>query len=74
MFTFRDVVVFFAGAEFFHTISHIILGYVLHLPMHVGILWTHHLNTVAVVVNAAITIVLIWWSMRLKEAPHRKKK
>lgn len=61
----RDVIVFLAGAECFHTISHIILPYFITLPLDMGIMTlTPTLNIVVIMVNAAITIVLLWWASR----------
>lgn len=63
----RDVVVFLAGAEFFHTLSHIILPYFITLPLNMNIMmFTSSLNTGAIVINALITIVLLWWASRIK--------
>ena len=64
----RDVVVFFAGAEAFHTLSHIGLGMSGLLPMSVS--WfpvevTPGLNAFAVVVNALVTCGLLYWAHRL---------
>lgn len=62
----RDVVIFFAGAEFFHTISHIILPYFITLPIDMKfIVFTSTINIWAVVINAIITIALLWWASRL---------
>lgn len=63
----RDVVVFIAGAEFFHTLSHIILPYFITLPINIGfITFTPVLNFWAIGINAVITIALLWWAHRLK--------
>lgn len=62
----RDVVIFFAGAEFFHTLSHVILPYFISLPLNMGfMMFTHTLNIGAIVINAVLTIVLLWWASRL---------
>jgi hypothetical protein len=63
----RDVVIFFAGAEFFHTISHIILPYFVTLPLDMKFMvFTPSWNVFAIVVNAVITIALLWWACRIK--------
>lgn len=63
----RDVVIFAAGAEFFHTLSHIILPYLVTLPVNMKfITLTPSLNMFAIIINAIITIALLWWARRLK--------
>lgn len=63
----RDVVIFFAGAEFFHTLSHIILPYFINLPVDMKfMLLTPTINTLAIIINAVITVALLWWAHRLK--------
>jgi hypothetical protein len=63
----RDVVIFFAGAEFFHTISHIILPYFVTLPLDMKFMvFTPSWNVFAIVLNAVITIALLWWACRIK--------
>lgn len=62
----RDVVVFLAGAEFFHAISHIILPYFIALPIHTNIIEvTSTVNYVAIFINAIITLLLLWWASKL---------
>lgn len=62
----RDVIVFLAGAEFFHTISHIILPYFITLPIHTSVIEvTHTVNYVAIFINAIITLLLLWWATKL---------
>lgn len=66
MFTTRDIVIFLAGAEAFHTISHILIGYLHILPMQLfSITWTQQLNFWAIIINAVITALLLWWASRL---------
>lgn len=63
----RDVIIFFAGAEFFHTLSHIILPYFITLPLDMNfMIFTHTVNIWAIVINALITIALLWWASRIK--------
>ena len=63
----RDVVVFIAGAEFFHTLSHIFLPYFTGLPLHLKFMeLTATLNAWIIVINAIITIALLWWASRLR--------
>lgn len=67
MFTLRDFVIFLAGFEFFHTISHIILPFFIELPIHTKfILVTSNLNLWAIAINALITVALLWAAYKLK--------
>lgn len=67
MFSFRDFIIFLAGAEFFHTISHIILPFLITLPMEFTfIVLTKNLNMFVIAINAIITLLLLWWSYKLK--------
>jgi uncharacterized PurR-regulated membrane protein YhhQ (DUF165 family) len=69
MWTKREVIIFFAGVEAFHTLSHLSLNVSGQLPMRVfGFNVTAGLNAWAIVVNAAITAALLWWARRLKGA------
>lgn len=62
----RDVIVFLAGAEFFHTLSHIILPFFITLPIHTTIIEiTNTVNYVAILINAIITLLLLWWAKKL---------
>ena len=63
----RDVIIFFAGAQVFHTLSHIILNFTDTLPINVfSITWTQQLNVAAIAINGLITVGLLWWSSKLK--------
>lgn len=66
MFSFRDLIIFLAGAQFFHTISHIMLAFCIKLPLDFkfGVL-TKKLNLFAIIVNALTTILLLWWGYKL---------
>lgn len=66
MISLRDVIIFLAGAQAFHTISHIAIGYLHILPIKIfGINWTQQLNLFAIIINAVITILLLWWVSKL---------
>lgn len=68
MFKLRDFVLFFAGAEFFHTLSHIILPYFITLPLDMRfMMFTSKLNIWAIIINTIITILLLWWASRLNK-------
>ncbi len=67
MCTLRDIVIFFAGAAFFHTLSHIILPYFVSMPLDIGIMvLTPTLNLWIIGINALITLALLWWAYKLK--------
>lgn len=68
MCTLRDIVIFIAGAEFFHTLSHIILPFFISLPLNLGFIqFTATVNYWAIAINAVITIGLLWWACKLKK-------
>ena len=64
----RDALVFFAGAEAFHTLSHVWLGVSGMLPMEIqfpSITITQDLNVFVIVVNALVTVGLLYGAKRL---------
>lgn len=64
----RDIIVFFAGAQAFHTLSHILLGLFVTLPMQLSFMTlTPLLNFWAILINAGVTAVLLWWASTLKK-------
>lgn len=64
----RDVVIFLAGAAFFHTLSHIVLPYVLPLPINMGFMvLTNQFNCWVIGVSALVTIALLWWACKLSK-------
>jgi len=64
----RDVVIFFAGAEFFHTLSHVLMLYFIEMPIDMGFMeFTTELNYVAIGVNGFITVLLLFWAYRLSK-------
>jgi hypothetical protein len=63
-----DALVFFAGAEAFHTLSHVWLGLSGMLPVEISfppMTITPSLNLFAIIVNALITIGLLYGARRL---------
>ena len=69
MCTKKEVLIFLAGAEAFHTLGHIVLSTSGLLPLHIAWLpWTFtpQLNIAAIAVNALITISLLYWASTLK--------
>lgn len=68
----RDVVIFLAGAAFFHTLSHVMLPMfvqfpmVVHLPMVVGMITLSSMANIGIIVGSALlTVALLWWACRL---------
>ena len=64
----RDIVLFLAGAEAFHTLAHMWLGMAVAWPMSLKLprmTVTSAVNTGAIVINALITLALLWWAWRL---------
>jgi hypothetical protein len=67
MFKFKNLIIFLAGASFFHTISHIVVPYIVILPFPTRFIeWTPSLNAWAIGINAAVTVILLLWASRLK--------
>ena len=65
---FRDVLIFLAGAEFFHTLAHIMIPYFVSFPMDMNfVVITSTMNNYAIVINAAITVSLLWWAGRVRK-------
>lgn len=63
----RDVVVFLAGAFFLHTLSHFLLPYFFSFPIHMKAMeLTTGMNLWMIVINAIITIALIWLAAKMK--------
>jgi len=62
----RDIIIFLAGAQAFHTLTHIALMFSRLLPFKMyGIAFTVGLNNFAVIFNAISTISLLWWADKL---------
>jgi hypothetical protein len=67
MFSLKNILIFLAGAEFFHTLSHILLPFFVELPLETkAILLTSTLNIWAIIINAIITLALLWWAIKVK--------
>lgn len=68
MFSLRDVILFLAGIEFFHTISHIFIIYFLKLPLDMKFMvLTPTINWITIIANAIITVLLLWLAYRMKK-------
>ncbi len=60
--TTKDIIVFLAGAQTFHTLSHLVIGLDGALPIKFFFInWTKQLNYMAIAINAVITAGLFWW-------------
>jgi len=63
MWTKKETILFFAGAEAFHTLSHVMLAGSHILPFTIyGITVTQTLNAVAIAINGLITGILLVWA------------
>jgi len=65
MWSLRDVVLVLAGAEAFHTLSHIWLGMAGVLPLQMKLphmTVTTRVNVAAIMANAIATVGLFWWA------------
>ena len=64
----RDVVIFLAGAEFFHMLSHIVLTSLISFPWQTKVMIvSKSLNSWAILVNGAVTIALLVYAAKLKK-------
>lgn len=67
MFSLKNVLIFFAGAEFFHTLFHILLPFFVELPLETKLVYlTPALNMWGIIINAVITLVLLWGANKVK--------
>lgn len=66
MCTLRDTVVFLAGAEAMHTLSHVMMHFYMTFPLQVGH-WmvSSNMNNWGMIVNGVITVLLLFWAHRL---------
>lgn len=68
MLSLRDFVIFLAGAQFFHTLSHLLMSYFVVLPLQMKFFeLTPVMNFWATIVNGVITLLLLWWAHRLSK-------
>jgi hypothetical protein len=66
----RDTLVFLAGAEAFHTLTHVWWGLSGMLPMEIPfppITMTAGLNAFAIVINGLIMAGLLYWATRFRK-------
>lgn len=58
----RDIILFLAGAQTFHTLSHILLAFSGSLPIRFfNFWWTKQLNILGIIINMAVTAALFYW-------------
>lgn len=61
----RDWIIFFAGAEAFHAVSHAVLYFAGVLPLRFFFMTlTPPLDLMAIGANAAISLALLWWASK----------
>jgi hypothetical protein len=64
----KNILIFLAGAEFFHTFVHVMLAYVNRFPIDMKLtVLTSSLNIWGIIINGLITIGLLWWASRLSK-------
>ncbi|HRN78273.1 MAG TPA: hypothetical protein PLU71_03465 [Candidatus Dependentiae bacterium] len=64
----KEFIIFLAGAEAFHTLAHLYIALVGTLPIQFGgITITPQLNMFALIINAIITVGLLWWAQTMKK-------
>lgn len=67
MLTLKNVLIFFAGFEAYHALMHVMLPFLVDLPLQMkGFVLTPSLNTWGIVVNGIIALALLWWASRVK--------
>ncbi len=66
MYSMREMIIFFAGAQAFHTFTHLAFMFSGALPLKVwGINFTPFLNLFAIIINGLSTVALLWWASSL---------
>lgn len=69
----KNVLIFLAGAEAFHTLTHIYLYMSGMLPLQFSwVTLTSQLNVWMIVVNALITFGLLWWARCLSHCEDKR--
>jgi hypothetical protein len=67
MLTLKNVLIFLAGAAFFHGISHLLLPFYVELPLQgKGFTLTTMINLWTIIVSGSLTIALLWLASKLK--------
>lgn len=65
-FTKRDLIMFLAGVQVFHTLTHIVIGFTNVLPLELVINWTRELNMWAIGINLVVTGALFYLLAKTK--------
>ncbi|MBI4146593.1 hypothetical protein HY489_04615 [Candidatus Woesearchaeota archaeon] len=64
----QKVLIFLAGMEAFHTLSHLLISFTNIFPLHIfGITFTRELNIAAFAINALVTLGLLYWVAKTKK-------
>jgi len=64
----RDCLIFVAGAQFFHTLNHILLPVFMQFPIDMNFMvLTAALNYWAIALNGLTVILLLWWVKKLSK-------
>ena len=57
----RDILIFLAGAQVFHTFSHIVIALTQTLPINIlGWNYTQHINIYMTLINLVVAVWLLW--------------
>lgn len=57
----KEIIIFFAGAEAFHTLTHIVISFSGILPVKFFFInWDQRLNLFAIISNAVMTALLLF--------------
>lgn len=68
MISFRDLIIFLAGVEFWHTLTHFFFAIFVPLPLSLKVVTlTPTLNLWGIIINGVITILLLYWVKRLSK-------
>lgn len=64
----KNILIFLAGAEFFHTIVHVLIHYTVKLPLVTSVYTlTPQVNNLGIGINAFVTLALLYLAMQQKE-------
>jgi len=68
MFSKRDIIIFLAGIEFYHSFVHLMFALSGTLPLTVFfITFTTQLNLLGLITHGLISFILLVWASRLKQ-------
>lgn len=63
----RDILMFLAGAQVFHTFSHIVIAFTHTLPINIfGWHYTQQTNLYMTIINFVVAAGLLWWAQKTK--------